>query len=253
LCKIFVALNLSFQIIENEHFQQLLQMLRSEITLVHRTKLSSMIFLKYDEIHAKIKQDLKELRQIFIMLNAWSSFQKVAYLRVLIYWMNATFQYHEHFIEFTSLQVEHTDYHLMQKLFKILNIYNIKNKFFDVVIDNASNNDTLKKKFERVLSWRDILWDKAQNLISCMTHIINLMTQEFIKVIESKTLNNNLVVSLNDYQVENVITSNDFCTVIMKIFIKLIMQKDNAFTNQWNRFMLLLLSSIVLFNESFAF
>ena len=65
-----------------------------------------------------------------------------------------------------------------------------------------------------------------------MTHIINLMTQEFIKVIESKTLNNNLVVSLNDYQVENVITSNDFCTVIMKIFIKLIMQKDNAFTNQ---------------------
>ncbi len=65
-----------------------------------------------------------------------------------------------------------------------------------------------------------------------MTHIINLMTQEFIKVIESKTLNNNLVVSLNDDQVENVITSNDFCTVIMKIFIKLIMQKDNAFTNQ---------------------
>ena len=58
------------------------------------------------------------------------------------------------------------------------------------------------------------------------------MTQEFIKVIESKTLNNNLVVSLNDDQVENVITSNDFCTVIMKIFIKLIMQKNNAFTNQ---------------------
>jgi len=40
----------------------------------------------------------------------------------------------------------------MQKLFKILNIYNIKNKLFDVVIDNASNNDILKKKLERVLS-----------------------------------------------------------------------------------------------------
>ena len=37
--------------------------------------------------------------------------------------MNATFQYHEHFIEFTSLQVEHTDCHLMQELFKILNTY----------------------------------------------------------------------------------------------------------------------------------
>ncbi len=65
-----------------------------------------------------------------------------------------------------------------------------------------------------------------------MTHIINLMTQEFIRAIESKTLNDNLAVSLDDDQVENVITSNDLCTVVKKIFIKLIMQKDNAFTNQ---------------------
>ena len=65
-----------------------------------------------------------------------------------------------------------------------------------------------------------------------MTHIINLVTQEFIKAIESETLNDNFAVSLNDDQVENVITSNDLYTVVKKIFIKMIMQKDNAFTNQ---------------------
>jgi len=64
-----------------------------------------------------------------------------------------------------------------------------------------------------------------------MTYIINLITQEFIKAIESKTLNNNLAVSLDNNQVKNVITSNDFCIIVKKIFIKLIMQKDNAFTN----------------------
>ncbi len=79
------------------------------------------------------------------------------------------------------------------------------------------------------------------------------MTQEFIRAIESETLNDNFAVSLNDDQVENVITSNDFCTVVKKIFIKMIMQKDNVFTNQWNRFALLLLLSTVLLNESFAF
>ncbi len=63
-------------------------------------------------------------------------------------------------------------------------------------------------------------------------HIINLMIQEFIRAIESKILNDNFAVSLNDDQVENVIISNDLCIVIKKIFIKLIMQKDNAFTNQ---------------------
>ncbi len=50
-----------------------------------------MIFLKYDEIHAKIKQDLKKSQHVFIALNAWFSSQKVAYLKVLIYWMNAAF------------------------------------------------------------------------------------------------------------------------------------------------------------------
>jgi len=79
------------------------------------------------------------------------------------------------------------------------------------------------------------------------------VTQEFIRAIESETLNDNFAVSLNDDQVENVITSNDFCTVVKKIFIKMIMQKDNVFTNQWNRFALLLLLSTVLLNESFAF
>ncbi len=65
-----------------------------------------------------------------------------------------------------------------------------------------------------------------------MIHIINLVTQEFIRAIESETLNDNFVVSLDDDRVENVITSNDLCIVVKKIFIKLIMQKDNAFTNQ---------------------
>ncbi len=45
-------------------------MLRLEITFVHRIKLLSMIFSNYDEIRKKIKQDLKELRRVFIALNA---------------------------------------------------------------------------------------------------------------------------------------------------------------------------------------
>ncbi len=45
-------------------------MLRSEIILVHRIKLLSMIFSNYDEIREKIKQDLKKSRRVFITLNA---------------------------------------------------------------------------------------------------------------------------------------------------------------------------------------
>ncbi len=45
-------------------------MLRLKITLVHRIKLLSIIFLNYNEIYKKIKQDLKKLQRVFITLNA---------------------------------------------------------------------------------------------------------------------------------------------------------------------------------------
>ena len=70
LCKTFVALNLSFRIINNAHFRQLLQMLRFNFIFIHRIKLLFMIFSNYEEICAKIKQDFKEIRRIFIALNA---------------------------------------------------------------------------------------------------------------------------------------------------------------------------------------
>jgi len=40
----------------------------------------------------------------------------------------------------------------MQELLKILNTYNIKNKLFNVVTKNASNNDTLKEKLKKTLN-----------------------------------------------------------------------------------------------------
>ncbi len=44
-------------------------MLRSEIILVHRIKLFSIIFSNYDKIREKIKQDLKKSRRVSIALN----------------------------------------------------------------------------------------------------------------------------------------------------------------------------------------
>ncbi len=42
----------------------------------------------------------------------------------------------------------------MLKLLKILENYAIKNKLFNVVIDNASNNDILKDELEKIMTRR---------------------------------------------------------------------------------------------------
>jgi len=40
----------------------------------------------------------------------------------------------------------------MLKVIKILKFFKIKDKFLNLVINNASNNNTLKNKFERALN-----------------------------------------------------------------------------------------------------
>jgi len=43
----------------------------------------------------------------------------------------------------------------MLKLIKILKFFKIKDKFLNVIINNASNNNTLQNKFERALNRRE--------------------------------------------------------------------------------------------------
>ncbi len=43
----------------------------------------------------------------------------------------------------------------MLKLIKFLKFFKIKDKFLDVVIDNANNNNTLKDELERALNRRE--------------------------------------------------------------------------------------------------
>ncbi len=64
----------------------------------------------------------------------------------------------------------------MLKLLKILKNYAIKNKLFNVVTDNASNNDILKDELEKIITRRKFRWNRTQNLINYLTHIINFVT-----------------------------------------------------------------------------
>ncbi len=142
-------MNLFFWIIDNKQFQKLLQI---DLQIVHCTKMIIMILSHYKKICDKIRLNLTESQHVSIALNVWSSSQRVTYLRVLIYWIDVEFQFYEHLIEFTSLDIEHIDCQLMMKLMKILKNYAIKNKLFKVVINNVSNNSILKEKLEKIIS-----------------------------------------------------------------------------------------------------
>ncbi len=135
-----------------------------------------MILSHYKKICDKIRLNFTKLQYIFIALNAWFSSQRVAYLKVLIYWINVKFQFREHFIKFMSFDIEYINHQLMMKLMKILKNYVIKNKLFEIIINNASNNSILKEKLEKIISNCKFWWNRIQNFINYLIYIINLMT-----------------------------------------------------------------------------
>ena len=69
--------------------------------------------------------------------------------------MSFNFEYHEQLIEFSTLDVVHENAQLLTELMKLLNFFEIKKKLFKVIIDNASNNNTLKDELKRAMNRRD--------------------------------------------------------------------------------------------------
>ena len=69
--------------------------------------------------------------------------------------MNLNFEYHKQLIELSTLNIVHEDAQLLINLMKFLNFFEIKEKLFKIIIDNASNNDTLKNELKRIMNRQD--------------------------------------------------------------------------------------------------
>jgi len=78
------------------------------------------------------------------------------------------------------------------------------------------------------------------------------VAQDFIATIELKTIDNDIVIQLENKQIKDIARSTSLFIVVKKIFIFVIMQKDNIYTNLL-RFALSQLLSIAYFNICFNF
>jgi len=67
--------------------------------------------------------------------------------------------------------------------------------------------------------------------VSCLTYIINFVTQDFISTIKLKVIDNNIVVQLKNKQLQDVAKSISLSNVIKKILKFVVMQKNNACAN----------------------
>ena len=53
--------------------------------------------------------------------------------------------------------MKYTDRYMIQEFIKLLNRYRIKEKFFEVIIDNVNNNKISKNKLNKTLNRREYI------------------------------------------------------------------------------------------------
>lgn len=87
-------------------------------------------------------------------------------------------------MDFLHVEGHHYGEVLADKLFEILEEYDICEKLFCITADNAGNNGTMCTALSTLLGNIGIEWDPEKHQISCMNHVINLAVQEFIKSIK---------------------------------------------------------------------
>ena len=71
------------------------------------------------------------------------------------------------------------------EIFDTLDVFNIAEKLFCIIMDNASNNKTAMKCLSKLLlKWKGIKWKWQECHISCLNHVIDLAVQAFLKSVK---------------------------------------------------------------------
>ena len=89
-------------------------------------------------------------------------------------------------MSFEQISGKHTGANLAERIFTVLDQYNIAEKLFGITTDNASNNFKCMKKLSKLLyTNKGVHWNAKELHISCLNHVINLAVQDFLRAIKA--------------------------------------------------------------------
>ena len=120
-------LNIFFRSLKRLNFGEFVCFLRTNVTILGRTKFVELIRKRTNLIRRNVLNDLKTSTRMFIALDDWSSSNYLFFLRVIAYFININWQYKEVLLVFKFLKSRHIEKRLTNVIYSILKKYNIGN------------------------------------------------------------------------------------------------------------------------------
>jgi hypothetical protein len=120
-------------------------------------------------------------------------------------------------LTFQSLSNAHTNETMTQIVVNILKKYNLKNRLLAIIIDNASNNEKMKKKMKKILRNIDIKWNHKKNHVFCIAHVIQLAINELLESMKISAVNDKMNEIFQKNHLNDIDKKIDLINTLLKI------------------------------------
>ncbi|KAF7817627.1 zinc finger BED domain-containing protein RICESLEEPER 2-like [Senna tora] len=240
VAKLVIKHDCPFSFVEHEGFRDLINFLNPRAHTISRNTLKADIL----KLYAKEKDHLKHCLslvpgRISITSDLWSSISTDEYMMVTAHYIDYEWNLQKKVLSFTHVPPPRTGALLAERLFGLLKEWGIEKKIFSITLDNAAYND----EFGCFLPCTSDFFH-----IRCGAHILNLIVQEGLKVIDPALLKIRESVK---YVKGSEIRKVRFATCLSQLSCLTSKKVCQDVPTRWNS-TYLMLESALSFREAFA-
>ncbi|KAJ3684541.1 hypothetical protein LUZ61_013705 [Rhynchospora tenuis] len=185
MAKMIIAHELPFAFVEYAWFNHLMKYNNHMFQRVSRHTIKKECIKVFESERDKMKKIFRDISKISLTSDCWTSNTSVGYMSLTAHYVDANWKLQKRIISFIDLVPPHSGEVISDGILDCLMKWGIQDKVGTITLDNASSNDRaaciLKSNFEE----RDKLHFGGLFFhVRCCAHILNLIVQDGIKVID---------------------------------------------------------------------
>ncbi|GJX12199.1 zinc finger BED domain-containing protein RICESLEEPER 2-like protein [Tanacetum coccineum] len=178
--------NYPFKYVEHEATRQLHKFLHRDAAPICRNSAKKDVIAIYEREKTKLKAMLEKVSsRISFTADLWSSITNDGYMALTAHYVDETWVLRKKVLNFRIVPPPHSGKMLAFVLVIFLSEWGIENKVFTITLDNAKYNDNLVETLRGNLRLNNVLVCDGKFMhVRCGAHVLNLIVQAGLKVIE---------------------------------------------------------------------
>jgi hypothetical protein len=179
LLRLFTSEQLPFNHVQSEAFRDLLIYCQPRLLNIipSRRSIRRYIGVAYQQSLQVVKSELQQARtRINLSFDLWTSpGRRLSLLGVTVHYLDANYKPQNVLLALPRMYGSHTANNLTSTLLKLLQQFDLQDRFGHAIVDNASENTACLNQLSEAL---DI--DLGKRHVRCIGHIINLVAHEVL-------------------------------------------------------------------------